>query len=312
MPITDVLTPEYIKKAVLPTVRFEDKTGKCVADDFFYAAIDSAIADVEAFVGISLRVDHRKQNIEFKDTLEWHDETFFLKKMLTRPLRSVEKLTIGIPTMPQGEVDIERVHLTSNRFGQIQILPGAVNYFTPYFTAAAAYFPTSHYVPAYLKVTFTAGFDVPLPGEHTTATGSTTVVITGDDTDSAYNLEPGSWVKVNGEVRRVKSVISGTSYTVSAPFTVTDSNQAIHLTYPASAYQAVSALAALPLLSLAGSLLYGAGVTGKVLGIDGMVQRKGIDPRGPYANWQGELQKKADEAKRALYSEYTPVRGASF
>lgn len=312
MPINDVLTPEYIKKAVLPTVRFEDRTGKLVADDVFYAAIDGAIADVESFVGFSLRVDHRKQNVEHKDILEWHDEMFFLKKMLTRPLRTVESLTVGLPTMPQGEVQVERVHITSNRFGQVQILPGAVNYLSPYFSSAVAYYPTSHYIPAFIKVTFTAGFDVRLPGEHTTVSGSDTVAIVNDDTDSAYNLEPGSWVKVNGEVRRVKSITNGTSYKVTTPYSVTESGEAIHLTYPASAYQAVSALAALPLLSLAGSLLYGPGVTGKVLGIDGMLQRKGIDPRGPFANWQGELQKKADEAKRALYAEYAPVRGASY
>lgn len=312
MPITDVLTPEYIKRAVLPTVRFEDRSGKCVADDVFYAAIDSAIGDVESFVGFSLRVDHRKQNTEYKDVLEWHNEMFFLKKMLTRPLQSVDKLTLGIPTMPQGEVDIERVHITSNRFGQLQVLPGAINYLSPYFASAVAYYPSSHYIPAYIKVIFRAGFDVPLPGSHTIAESSDIVVITGDDTDSAYGLQPGSWVKINGEVRRVKSVISGTSYQVSAPFKSTAIAEAIHLTYPPSAYQAVSALAALPLLSLAGSLLYGAGVTGKALGIDGMVQRKGIDPRGPYANWQGELQKKADEAKAALFAEYAPVRGASY
>jgi hypothetical protein len=106
-------------------------------------------------------------------------------------------------------------------------------------------------------------------------------------------------------------VVDGSTYKVNGVFTSTYSGDAIHLSYPSTALAAVSALAAIPMLSMAGSLVYGAGVTDKHLQIDGMKQSKGIDPRGPYANWQKELRSSAESAMKALHADYTPVRGFS-
>lgn len=313
MPITDIITPDYIKNAVLPTVRFVGRDGAPVVDDYFYRSIDNAVAEVEELTGLTLRTDHRRLHEERHDSLEWHDETFYLKKTLRRPLRSVEKISIVWANFPGYALEPERTLVRSNKYGQVQIVPGPTLSSHPFFLTywGVGWNDRPEYMPGLIKIDFYAGFDAVLLGTHNTTANSNTVTITNDTTSAAYKLESGQWVKINGVVRRISAVVDGSTYKVSGTFPSTYSGEAVHLSYPGSALSAVSALAAIPMLSLAGTLIYGAGVTGKSLAIDGMSQSKGIDPRGPYANWQKELRNAADNAMRALHSDYTPVRGFS-
>jgi hypothetical protein len=318
MPITDIVTPAYVRE-MLPTVSFMNpRTRAEISDNVFHASIDGAVNDMEERIGFSLRTDHRRQHVERKDTLEWHGDTYQLKKMLTRPLQSVTKLTLGFPEFPQGEVDIDRVYITSNRFGQLQIMPGALRFMGNVYDGSwggyggAGVTSDGHYLAAFIKVDYHAGFDVQLAGTHTVAASSSTVTVTDDTTEVAYSLEPGQYVKIGGMVRRIHSVVDAATYTVSTPFDSAYTGIAIHLTYPSIAIEAVTNLAAIPLLAAAGTLLYGAGVTGKQLHIDGMSQRKGINPLGPYAVLSGALKERAEANIRTLYGSYTPVRSSSY
>jgi hypothetical protein len=313
MPITDIITPEYIKNAVLPTVKFVGRDGTPVSDDYFYRSIDNAVAEVEEMTGLTLRTDHRKLHEERHDSLEWHDETFYLKKTLRRPLRKVDKISIVWANFPGYDLEPDRTLLRSNKYGQVQIVPGPTLSTHPFFLTywGVGWNDRPEYMPGLIKIDFYAGFDSLLVGTHNTVANSNTVTITDDTTNAAYGLESGQWVKIGGHPRRIAAVVNGSTYKVSGTFPATYSGEAIHLAYPGSALSAVSALAAIPMLSLAGTLIYGAGVTDKHLQIDGMRQAKSIDPRGPYANWQKELRLAAESAMRALHSDYTPVRGFS-
>lgn len=313
MPINDIVTPCYLRKLV-PTVSFMNPRSRTEVDDTpFHAAIDGAVNDLEERIGFSLRTDHRRQRVERKDVLEWHGDTFWLQKLLTRPLQSVEKLTLGFPEFPAAEVNVDRVHITSNRFGQVQIMPGPLRHVGS-FQWSGLHGSTSdaHYWAAFVRLEYKAGFDVVLPGTHVVVTSGTTVIITDDTTEAAYSLEPGQYVKIGGMVRRIQAVVDGSTYKVSTPFDEGYTGEAIHLTYPAIAIEAAANLALIPLLAMAGTLLYGAGVTGKQLHIDGMAQRKGINPLGPYAGIQKELKERADANIRTLYGSYTPVRSTSY
>jgi hypothetical protein len=313
MPITDIITPEYMKNAVLPTVRFVSRDGVPVGDDFFLRMVDNAVGEVEEMTGLTLRTDHRKLHEERHDSLEWHDETFYLKKTLRRPLQRVEKISIVWANFPGYALEPERTLLRSNKYGQVQIVPGPTLSSHPFFLTywGVGWNDRPEYMPGLIKIDFYAGFDKLLAGTHSVSANSNTVTVTNDTTSVAYGLEVGQWVKIGGQVRRISSVVDGSTYKVNGVFTSTYSGDAIHLSYPSTALAAVSALAAIPMLSMAGSLVYGAGVTGKSLSIDGMSQSKGLDPRGPYANWQKELRAVADNAMRALHADYTPVRGFS-
>lgn len=310
MPITDILTPDYVKNAVTPTVRYIDREGRPVSEDAFYRAIDNAVSIVEGRTGLSLRIDHRKLVEERKDSLEWHDATWHLKKPLRRPIQSVTRLGFQYGNYDPAWLPADWVHIPSKNMGQVQIVPGptGIN-----LSLSNLWFPTTwdqgaHFMAGLIKVEYYAGFDKLLEGTHTVGASSTTVTITGAD-DLAYDFEPGQWVKLGGTVRRISQVVDGTTYKVTHPSGTAYAGTAIHLQYPSTVLAAVGGLAGAAMLEVAGTLLYGAGVTGKSLQMDGMSQTKGFNPKGPYAQWRQELLEAAEKAMVALHAEYTPIRG---
>ncbi len=309
MPATDIITPCYIRRAVLPSVRFIDRTGAPIADDFFYRAIDTAISDVETRTGLALLVDYRKLVEERPDALEWHDATWFLKKTLKRPIQSVSKFGFVYGNYPVDYMPSDWLRPTSFKMGQIQIVPGptGINLQTYHYWFPYPWDGAGHYMAGIIKIEYYAGYDKLLTGTHAVAVGQTAVTITGA-TNEALGLEPGTWVKLGANVMRVMRVVDGNNYLTSNPAEVAYSGTAIHLQYPGAVLGAISALAGVAMLDLAGSLLYGAGVTSKALAMDGLAQSKGINPKGPYGEWKKELLATADRLIAGLWAEHTPVR----
>lgn len=309
MPVTDIITPDYIRNAILPTIKFVDRSGNPIPDDFFYQRIDTAVSTVEGRTGITLRADYRKLHEERHDSLEWHDGTWFLKKPLKRPIREVERFGFVYGNFTPDYLPSDWIYLASKKMGQVQIIPGptGVNLRTFHYWFPHPWDTGAHYMAGLVKIDYYAGYDVPVDGTHTVAAGSTNVVITGA-TDIALDFQPGDWVKLGANVRRIASVIDGQTYRLSAPATAAHASSAIHLQYPGVVLTAVSGLVGAAVLELMGTLLYGPGVTAKSLSMDGMSQSKGFNPRGPYASWRQELLDAAEKAMTALYIDHTPIR----
>lgn len=312
MPITDIVTPDFIRCVVLPTVKFIGRDGVAVGNDYFYQEIDNAVSTVEGRTSLALRIDHRKLVEERKDNLEWHDETWFLKKALKRPVKSVDRVGFRYGNFPTDWLPADWVLLSQPKMGHLQIVPGpsGVHMSTYDLWFPSVWNQSAHYMAGLLTFEYYAGYDQLLPGTHTATLGSNVITISGDGTESqAYDFEPGNWIKLGGVVRRIASVIDGQSYRLSSAMPANYEGTAILMTYPPLVIKAVASLAGASLLALAETLLFSTpGMTGKHLSMDGMSQGKSFNRLGPYANWRAQLTKAAEEALVALHIEHTPIR----
>lgn len=310
MPLSDIITPDFVRNAVLPSVRFVGRDNKPIDDDYFYQEIDGAISMVEGRTSLALSVDHRKLFEERKDNLDWHDETWFLKKTLKRPIQSIYRFGFVYGNFPTDYLPADWLLASSYKMGQVQIVPGPTGL---YMNTYNLWFPDAWtsgqpYLAGGIKVDYYAGFDKALTGTHTATTSSTTVTITGA-TDQALDFQPGMWVKLGSQVRRIAAVIDGSSYRITNPVKTNYAGAAILLQYPPLVIKAVSAIAGASMLALAESLLSGGpGLIGKGLAMDGMSQSKAFNKNGPYATWRNQLNDVAEQAMIALHSEYAPVR----
>lgn len=310
MPLSDIITPDFVRNAVLPTVRFIGRDGVPISNDYFYQEIDNAISEVEAGTGLALRIDHRKLVEERKDNLSWHDETWFLKKSLKRPIKTIERFGFVYGNFPVDYLPSDWILPSSFKMGQVQIVPGPTGV---YMNTYNLWFPTAwdggaHYMAGLIKLDYYAGYEHALEGTHTTVAGQSVVTIT-DVENQAFDFEPGNWIRLGTCVRRIASVVDGNSYRVTHPVATAYEGPAILMTYPPLVIKAVSALAGVGMLALAETLLFSTpGMTGKHLSMDGMSQGKSFNRLGPYATWRAELKESAERAMRAIHAEHTPIR----
>lgn len=313
MPITDLVNPAYVRDTLLASViPLATRSGATISDAAIWAAIDEAVNTLENDYGLALRQMRFTVAEDRTRITQISDELYQMQTTLKRPLQSVQKLAVMLGNFEWYTLPIQWLWIASKAQGVLQIIPTAQG--TAQVTSAtykAAYYSIitrMGYVPGVYSTTYTAGFETELPGVHTTTDASPVVVVTGLDAD--YDLRTvllaGAHIEINGVMHRVKRV-KAAEYTVTEPIVDDFAGDAVLYDYDPIILQYVAYSAAIPILATLGAAVYGAGVVGTSLRLDGLAQSKNLNPRGPFANLIDSYKERRDEAYLAIVAKYAPL-----
>jgi hypothetical protein len=321
MAVTDIVTPDYLRTRILDgVVTLLTERGTTLSDDGLWAKIDEAVGLLESEFGLALRQTQYSEDIDRTRITQFSDEGFQIQTSLKRPIQQVNKLSIMVGNLEWYDLPKEWVWVASSNQGQVHIIPSSqgpvrlqANNRAYLYTATAS----SGYVPGMYAINYRAGFEKDLPGSHAAVgpvapatTGSRTVTVSGlDSTDLRTIMSAGDWVLLGAEAYRVASVQQST-YTLTTGARASFTGTAVAMRYDADILQFIGYSAAMGILASFGAVLYGAGVTGTSLTLDGMSQSNSINPRGVFANLIDSYREKVKNSKEAIYSKYAPVNMA--
>lgn len=313
MPVTDLVTPDYLRNTLLAgVIPLVARSGASVTDEALWAAIDEAVMVLEHEFGLALRQTRYMVREDRTRVTQFSDETYQMQTMLKRPVQRVDKLSIKLGNTEWYTLPVEWVYVASKPQAVIQIIPIALGTaqttIATYRASFYSLFMLHGYVPAVYSVSYTAGFEHELPGVHAVAAGSRNVTVTGltADDDLRLLMLAGNYVSLAGTMYRV-SYVNADSYVLTNASPDAVSGAAVAYAYDPNILQYIGYTAAIPILATLGAAIYGYGVIGQSLRIDGLAQTKNLNPRGPFANLIDNYKLKAEEAKNAIYAEYAPV-----
>lgn len=161
MPITDTLTPQWLKDRYLYGIDLTDDTGTDYPDALFEHSIASAIGVVEA--ELDLVLTDLKTYTERRDVVDSDGMSFFLQSVDHRPLREVVSLKVRLGTFDAMEIPSSWAHVSSQVGGQMQIIPGPAD-FQGTWASGVPFVGTSGivgrtYTPLWFEITYKAGYD---------------------------------------------------------------------------------------------------------------------------------------------------------
>lgn len=315
MPITDLVTPAYIRRTVLDDIMpLITRSGVTVSDEGLYAKIDEAVSELEAQFGLALRQTRFSVSDIRIRTTQFSDDTFRIATMLRRPLQKVVHLSTNYGNSELFELPDDWVYVDSHVQAQVHIIPRLESRELGRVTSWGRHLLSSiysDYMPGVFRMDYTAGFEHDLPGEHVvdtevTDTRHVTVTGLGPDDDLRQVLYAGDAVNLGGIVYRVARVAAD-HYRITEEPEEDYTGEAVALRYDASILQFIGYSAAMPMLANVGAMIYGPGRTGSSLRIDSLAQTKSINPRGPFANVIDMFRERVDAARAAIAAKYSPV-----
>ena len=106
-------------------------------------------------------------------------------------------------------------------------------------------------------------------------------------------------MSLGGTIVRIKSV-QADSYTLTNPAPDDYTGAAVVMRYDAAIMAYIAYTALIPILTMLGSTLYGPGVLGTSLRLDGLAQAKNMNPRGPFAAITEQFKELAAQARQAV------------
>lgn len=278
MAIKDLITPQFVKDTFALGVDLTLDDGSPFPDVLFEQAIDSAIAAVEAELGIVIDPFYVKG--ERHDAIVEHKDAFYPFVLDHKPVISVEDLNINLGNYPSVNMPADWAVISSPQVGQVHLIPTAETLGSFFFRSGLPMlfgdvFSPYRYVPAYFAIDYKAGFffeegvatlpqgDTQLEVSFTAPTGGNRVYfqLTVDDAQGASDVS----------VRQ-----SGTdSFIISAKVAPTLGDATIswiaHSVDPLL-IKAIGLVAALAPLDIAGDLIAGAGIANFSVGVDGLSQ----------------------------------------
>lgn len=275
MPITDILTPAYIKQVYMFGVDTTDDDGVEFPDSMFYTAIASAVGYVESTLSIVLKQNKRTRE-ERHDVRAWEGDRYYLQQLDRRPILQVNEAAIRFASFQPSILPASWVHVVSEVHGQIQIMPGPEGLEGFSFSGGVPILGIDvlvprEYTPSWFQYDYTAGWEHDIAGTVSITDASTQV----DGTDTLFTevLEPLGYIKIAGETRRIISITDDTTLVVDVAFTTTAAGQPLtHMAYPSAVLDACGLLAAMLPFDTAGDLIIGAGISSLSISMDGISQ----------------------------------------
>jgi len=313
MPITDIVTPAYIRQNLLANViTLATQRGATMSDDAIWAAIDEAVNYLESEFGLALTQTVFKEEHTRTRVTQFSQETYQMQTMLKRPIQRVDRLSTMLGTQEWYNLPVEWVHLQSKEQAVIHLIPNSRGTF-PTSTQGVSlwniWFTAGPYLPGYFRVSYRAGFEEELPWQVEVFDGERQVTVTGmgPEDDLRQVLFAREWVRVGDFVYRVERV-QRDSFTLTQTHTQDDFRGTVEvLRYDSDILSYVAYAAAMPILATLGAAVYGFGVIGTSIKLDGLAQSKNLNPRGPFANLMDTFKEKMEAAKSSLYSKYAPI-----
>ena len=272
MAIREIITPDLLKQTYVAGVDLTFDDGSPFPDVMFEAAIDQAVAIVEAELGI--KIDPLMIEEERHDTGYNHSDSYFMLKLDHRPVVSVDKIQLRHGNYAPVDVPDSWVNLILPRHGQLHLVPTnqSIGGFTV--TTNGLLFPgllnaNYEYFPGYFGVDYTCGFqydegDFTIPagpkGQTLTVSFSEKMLekaVIYFDTDKVIVKKMGA-----------SSFVIKTTEELLSPLDVEWKST----TAPSSIVKAILLIAALLPLDIAGDLLLGAGIASQSISVDGLSQ----------------------------------------
>jgi hypothetical protein len=316
MPVTDLVTPDYLRTTLLAgVIPLVTRSGAVVTDEALWAAIDDAVSKLEHEFGLALRQTRYVVGEDRTRVTHFSEETYQMQTMLARPLQSIEKLSIKLGNMEWYTLPRSWVYIASKPQAVVQIIPISLDEgqttVATYRASFYSLFMLHGYIPGVYSVEYTAGFEKVLPGASTVVDEAIQVTVSGlaAGDDLRQYMRAGDSVNLGGAMYRVKNV-SATGYTLTAPHDGGYTGEAVAYAYDPNIIQYIAYSAAVPILATLGAAIYGYGVIGQSIRIDGLAQTKNLNPRGPFANLIEEYKAKIGSIYEALHAHYAPVNMA--
>jgi hypothetical protein len=316
MPVTDLVTPDYLRTTLLAgVIPLVARSGAVVTDEALWAAIDDAVSKLEHEFGLALRQTRYVVREDRTRVTHFSEETYQMQTMLARPLQSIEKLSIKLGNMEWYTLPRSWVYIASKPQAVVQIVPISLDEgqttIATYRASFYSLFMLHGYIPGVYSVEYTAGFEKVLPGASTVVDEAAQVTVSGLTVgdDLRQYMRAGDSVNLGGVMHRVKNVAVG-SYTLTSPHDGGYTGEAVAYAYDPNILQYIAYSAAVPILATLGATVYGYGVVGQSIRIDGLAQTKNLNPRGPFANLIEEYKAKTNSIYEALHAHYAPVNMA--
>lgn len=320
MPMQDIITPQWVRDRYLVGIDLTDDDGNDYPEAHYLQAIDSSISLLEGKYDIALR---RPRRCVFREGIDsqWFDsQTWYLTLTEKRPVQTLNKFQIQFGSYPASEVPLSWLQVVSKQAGQLQVIPGPEGWKIPYLTGATPLLGFDAlsgrgYVPNWIKIEYTAGFEFNLEGTVAAPAGGRTVTFTPSGTQDLEDvLQIGAHVKVGEEVHRVHDVMSATTFkTTDAVATAWSSEECTVLDYDPGLLEYVGISASLPILDTAGDLIIGAGISNQSVSIDGLSQSigttSGVENSG-YGARETQYRKRLDELNQAIRRKYRRINMA--
>lgn len=323
MPITDFMDAQWIKDRYLVGIDLTDDNGNEYPDVHYVQAIDSAIAMYEAQYDITLRRVRTHVKREAYDSNWWDSDTWFLTILEHRPVRDVLSFKIKFGGFPASEIPLGWVRVVSRPAGQIQIVPGPEGFKSPYIVGGSpllgfAGLNGRGYVPEWIRVQYTTGFEYDLPGTLSGTVGSKQATFTPanseeETVEALRALRIGTYLKLRAvdQIVQVADIIDDTTVVFREELYENWIDQpAVVLDYDPALLDIIGLTASLPLLDTAGDLIIGAGISNQSISIDGLSQSigttSGVENSG-YGARAVQYRKRIEELNHAIRRRYRRV-----
>lgn len=308
MPITDIITPAYLR-SYLSGVEFFNRSGQLhIPDDVFVMHINGAVAQLETELSVPLRGSVGYTSTQDLDVVDWDMSRWNLHRLPVRPVNKINSIRLQYSNYPSWELPKDWVFIRSREQGSIQVLPGAGNIrYLQGPWVKYAYINFNHITPAYLHIDYDAGFEFPLGTGSISANSKLLAVIPSDAKPLTNRVFPGSWVMLGSSAYQIVRVSNGYTLELSKAVTEAFAGEVIHADYDSLMIAAALAGSSQPILEALGTFLYGPGVTSRSIGIDGLSQSKGIRGDGPFAGWIKLNQSRYEKSIEVLRAKWGPI-----
>ena len=160
--LKELVTPAWLKERYLFGIDLTDDEGNEYPEALFEHSIDTAIAIIQG--ELDLVLGELKEFTERYDTNDSHHESFYLIHTDKRPVREVAKLQVQFGAFQHTDLPTSWVHISSEKTGQVQIIPGPEGIGSVLFGGQAPFVGLSGllgrpYTPLWFKLTYKAGYD---------------------------------------------------------------------------------------------------------------------------------------------------------
>lgn len=273
--ILDIITVDYLKNTTIAGVDLTLDDGSDFSDDIFTSAIEQAVAMVESDLGIIIDPFSLKAERHDVDIIDRHNH--YTISLDLKPLRSVDKLNIQIGNNDLAEMPADYATIASHLYSKINLIPttaGGLRFVSGSpFLVGDIFSPYSKF-PSYFSIDYSAG--------HTFIEGTATIAQNTDEvTISLAHTFPHKFY-TSFEITQAGGgaglrVISYASDSITVKARTAPTTDDLIFKYSVNdvdpnIIRAVSLIASMLPLNIAGDLLLGAGVASQSIGIDGLSQ----------------------------------------
>jgi len=286
--IRDIITIDYLKKTTALGVDLTLDNGDPFPDEMYLMAIDGAINMIETELGIV--IDHQDIKSERHDAASDNRRAWWPMTLDQMPLKKVNSIQISYGNYPPASIPISWVNITSEVISSIALIPTAesMGAFTFNNSIPLLIDPISNYtyyrrVPGYFDLSYQAGFNF-RKGTATIPVGETELRIDLNETfvdmpNFKFTITDDGRVASPAKATTARAISTGISndgFTIKLSQPGVDGpviiDWEVH-TVPMVMLKAISYIAGMLPLDIAGDLIAGAGIAQFSIGVDGLEQQ---------------------------------------